>query len=54
MARYIMYVSYHKMDLEKLTLSLTPHELTAEMPPKMLVGRQYCLHKAWVGRHKSE
>ena len=29
---------------------LTPRELAAEIPPKMLVGRQDCLHKAWVGR----
>ena len=33
--------------------TLTPRELAAEMPTKMLVGRQNCLHKMlaiWVGR----
>ena len=30
--------------------ALTPRELAAEMPPKMLVGRRDCLHKMLVGR----
>ena len=33
-----------------LRCALTPRKLAAGVPPKMLVGRQDCLHKMWVGR----